>query len=229
MLAIAALLAFLVVGVVVAGQFGRTTSTETLEVPAPDVSTLAVSGEAGDVTIVAEDRADISITTTRTSTWLSGATSDVEETDGSLSVKSGCDGDFIASSCSVDHEIHVPTDAIDDLALSLAAGQVEIVGTSADVTVDANAGGVRLLEFAGDTARLNTRAGRVEVEASTAPRDLAVTTDAGEVEIVVPDEVYDVVAETRVGAVDVDVRRADDADREITVATQAGRISITTR
>lgn len=218
----------------VAGGLAIVTLTQETElmdqsVSAEGVSSLVVSGEAGDVTITEEDRPDIRVASVLVTNPWSDAEVDVQAADGLVTVRSFCEGLLGFSSCTVQHDIYVPTGFLDELSVDIAAGDVDIVGSSADLDVQVSAGDVQILQFAGSSAMVRLSAGEVTVAAVAAPASIDVRTSAGGIEIVVPDEVYDVSTDVAAGSVSVALRQDPASERTISAVTSAGDITITAR
>ena len=205
-----------------------TTETELAEqtVSVEGVTQIVVSGEAGDIAVVVEDRSDIALTSELTSSLWSEVRNQVDTGDGTLTVGSECDNAFFVFNCSAAHTIRVPTDAIGDLDLTTTAGTIAVTGSSADIDAQTTAGDIDLLDFSGTGATLRTTAGGITVDATVAPRSISAETTAGRIVITVPDEVYDVDTDTTAGDVDVSVRTDPNADRTISASTTAGEITI---
>ena len=197
-----------------------------------DVSTLTsldIAGVAGDVDIVVEDRADVLVTSRLSSSLWNDASAGASLDDGTLTLDSGCERQWLTVYCTADQTVAVPADALSHIDITTTAGDVMVTGFDGEVSLLTRAGDVVLRDFGGETAVMETTAGNVVIEAGSALRSLEARTTAGDVDVTVADETYLVTTDTSVGDVDVAVRQAPDADRRITVRTSAGDISIRRR
>lgn len=210
-LTVLAAIVMLAVGasVVAAVSFaGREISSTTQSFDATAIESLDVTTLAGDVRILVEERDDIALTSRISSTRWSEPVSSAEVSGGSLIIASGCESRLLGLRCAASHTVAVPSDVAFDLDLETTAGDIRVDG------------------FTGETAVVETTAGDITFGALSAPVRLDVTTTAGNIRIVVPDEVYRVATDTTVGGAEVQVRQDRDADRVITAETTAGRIRI---
>lgn len=205
-----------------------TSESETLEesFDVGDIERIVIEGEAGDIELDVVDRDDIALSSELNSNVLAEAESSIDVEGNTLTVTSGCDPLFFALNCSVNHSIEVPVDAVEELELTTTAGDVDVSSFSGNVTLRATAGGIRLIEFSGVSADLETTAGSITVRATEAPELLSAQTTAGEVEIVVPDEIYSVSTDTTAGDADVLVRQDPESELVIEASTTAGDIRI---
>lgn len=203
-----------------------TTTEESYRLDAVDA--LVLDGEAGDVTVTVEDRADVVVRTRVSDNLFADAEVRAEIVGATLELESDC-GSWLHFGCSVEYTLAVPSGFAAPVAIDTTAANVALTGVQAPVTAATTAGDIDLDDYRGEIAQLETTAGDVSVQASTPPTDLSVRTTAGGVEVVVPDEVYDVEADTTAGDVDVQVRQDPASPRRIDVATTAGDVSVTSR
>lgn len=139
-------------------------------------------------------------------------------------VERGCGGG-VNIRCEIEYEITVPPDVA--VRVTTRAGQVTVQGLMGDLTVDTDAGAVRAMNLRSASVDVATRAGLVELSFAEAPRDVAVQTDAGAIDVVVPeDERYAVEVITDLGTADVTVDRDPDADRRIWAKTNVGSVTV---
>lgn len=207
----------------------RSSTPRGTTVPLDGVERLAVTTRAGNVTILSEERGDIGVEAELTSTWIADADLDVTDQGGTLRVDGRCGGLVVGSGCRVDVVVRVPDGVIDDAMVTTTAGDVDIHGVAAAVSVRTTAGDITLTNLRGSVADLRTTAGNVDVVASTPPARLAVQTTAGDVELRLPTGPYRVEAETTAGDVDVRVEVDDAAELVVTATTTAGDITVAPR
>ena len=228
-LAIVAGALFLVAGGIAAVTLTQETDLMDQTVAPENVSSLVVVGEAGDITITVEDRSDIRVASVLVTNSWSDAEVDVETGGGSVTVDSSCDGILGFSTCTVQHDISVPAGLLEELSVEIAAGDVDIIGASAELDVQVSAGDVQILDFSGPSVMVRLSAGEITLAAVEAPESIDVRTRAGDIEIVVPDEVYNVSTDVTAGSANVALRQDPGSERTIDVSTTAGDISITAR
>ena len=211
-------------------ELARTTTSQEQQLAADEVDALELRGEAGSISIVIEERADIGVRSELTAGLFDEVDSDVTLAEGTLSVTDDCDrGVPFFTDCQVDHELVVPPEVLDRISIQATAGAIDVRGFDGDLDVFATAGRIVVSDFTGPAADLRSTAGQILVDATVAPQSIDVSTTAGEIAILVPDETYRVETDTTAGTVEVDVREDPDADRSITASSTAGAIRITQR
>jgi hypothetical protein len=206
-------------------------------------------------TLVIDEASDVRLTgaaagaplevATRTTEGLRTPDSTVERSGGELRLSSsGCG--FLGGQCEVDYEIRVPSgtvvraeaDAGDVYAERLTTTEPLVLETSAgDVTaIDVRAPRIELSSSAGDVEARALRGDRIDLHSSAgeviaslaAPADvLRADSSAGDVELLVPNEVYRVEATSSAGDVDDGNLRTDPAaPRSITAHSSAGDVRV---
>ena len=211
-------------------ELARTTTSQEQQLAADEVDALELQGAAGSISIVIEERGDISVRSELTSGLWDAVSSDVTLAGGTLSVTDDCDrGVPFFTDCQVDHELVVPPEVLDSISIQTTAGAIEVRGFDGELDVFATAGRIVVSNFAGPTANLRSTAGQILLDATVAPESIEVTTTAGEIAIRVPDETYRVSTDTTAGTVEVDVREDPDAARSLSASSTAGTIRITRR
>lgn len=220
-------LGVLTLGVVTgAAWLTRETRTESTTAVASD--TIRFRGDAGALTLTEADRADVEVVWEATAPSWRDVEVTVEEVAGVLEVRVDCP-QGIMSLCSARTEITVPAGSLAALDVEVAAGAVRVVGIAADLTLTTDAGAIVLADHRGDRALLRTDAGRVEVDARTAPTELDVLVGAGDVEISLPDGDYDVDASTDLGSAATSVRQVDGAAHRVIAHTNVGDVDVIMR
>ena len=228
----------LAVTVVVAGlllllagldRVGRETTTTSETLDATGIRAIVVGTSAGEVSVVATDRADIEVVARATSGLFSDADVAVTRTGDRVGLVGDCDG-LHAGSCRVAFEVQVPRDLHADVDVHATAGRIVLRGMTEDVAVRTTAGEVELHDFAGTAATVTTTAGSIQVDASAATRSLDLRTTAGEIDVRIDDtEPLRVDVDTTVGSESVSVNQSVDADRTVTARTTAGEITVAGR
>ena len=227
----------LAVTVVVAGlllllagldRVGRETTTTSETLDATGIRALVVGTSAGEVSVVATDRADIEVDARATSGLFSDA--DVAVTRR----RPGGPGRRLRrAACRVlpgrlrGPGAPRPARRVD---VDATAGRIVLRGMTEDVAVRTTAGEVELHDFAGTAATVTTTAGSIQVDASAATRSLDLRTTAGEIDVRIDDtEPLRVDVDTTVGSESVSVNQSVDADRTVTARTTAGEITVAGR
>ncbi|HEX2048703.1 MAG TPA: DUF4097 family beta strand repeat-containing protein [Acidimicrobiales bacterium] len=245
------LLAVLVVvvglaGVAVAGlaTFAARKDRTVFTRPAP-VRSVEVDVEAGRVEVVAGPANEARVDRTRQYIW--GAPEIIETlNDGVLRLTARCRA-FVALGCKVDYRVEVPGAV--SVHVRTDRGNVEVEGMTGMVEVETEAGGVRLVGTRGPV-RASTAAGDIDgadlvagfVDATTGAGGIRLSlaepsarvglrTDAGNIELALPDAPggYRVTTETGAGRVEVTVPQEALSSRAVTATTGAGNITIRTR
>lgn len=183
--------------------------------------------EAGNVEIVAEDRGDVMVVTTRTSSLGSEPRSEVKLENGVLSMEGRCRS-FLFGVCSVSYRVSVPTDQEYSLELQTTAGNIDLSDVSGKLVGSSTAGNINVTRYGGEEANLETTAGNVSFEASEAPTTLSIQTTLGSVTVRVPDVGYLIDTQTTVGNVNVDLNEDPNAEGIIVASTTTGSIELGT-
>lgn len=220
-----------------AARKDRTVSTR----PGP-VRSVEVDVEAGRVEVVAAQANEAKVDRTRQYIW---GEPEITETltDGVLRLRSRC-RTFITAGCKVDYRVEVPGAV--SVRVRTERGSVEVENMTGMVEVATEAGGIRLLGTRGPV-RATTSAGNVDgvdlvagfVDATTDAGRIRLSlaepsarvdlrTDAGNIDLALPNAPggYRVMTETGAGKVDVTVPQEATSARAVTAATAAGNISI---
>ena len=212
-----------------ADRLTRSTETSTQTIDATDLDAITVDVRAGHIEVTAVDRDDVAVTAHASSGLLGRADVNVRRGADGLLVHGDCDG-IPGRRCRIAFEVEVPRDLDGTLRVQTLAGEVDLRGLQTAVDLTTRAGAVRLVDFDGPVARVETTAGAIEVDAGAATRHLDLATTAGSIEVVVDDaEPLRVSATTTVGNQDLQVNQSADADRTLTAHTAAGKIRVTGR
>lgn len=207
--------------------WGTDTTTQTID--ATDLDAITVDVRAGRIEVTAVDRDDVAVTAHASSGLLGRADVNVRRGADGLLLHGDCDG-VPGRRCRIAFEVEVPRDLDGTLRVRTLAGEVDLRGLQTAVDLTTRAGAVRLVDFDGPVARVETTAGSIEVDAGAATRHLDLATTAGSIEVVVDDaEPLRVSATTTVGNQALQVNQAADAERTLTAHTTAGEVRVTGR
>jgi hypothetical protein len=223
-------LGVLALGVAVLAVAVLATSDETTEetsFASDDVDTIRTAAEAGNIEIVAADRADIAVMTVRRSSLGSEPRSAVQVEDGVLSMEGQCRS-FLFGVCSVSYQVSVPTGQEFSLELQTTAGNIDLTDVSGKLLGRSTAGNINVTGHAGEEADVETTAGNVSFEASEPPTTLSIQTTLGNITIRVPDVGYRIDTQTTVGNVNVDLNEDPNAEGIIVASTTTGSIELGT-
>lgn len=229
---VVSVLAIVVGLLLIAGGVDRlawSTETSTQTIDATDLDAITVDVRAGRIDVTATDRDDVAVTAHASSGLLGRADVNVRRGADGLLVHGDCDG-VPGRRCRIAFEVEVPRDLDGTLRVRTRAGEVDLRGLQTAIDLSTTAGAVRLDDFDGPVARVQTTAGTIEVDAGAATRHLDLATTAGSIEVVVDDaEPLRVSATTTVGNQDLRVNQSADAERTLTAHTTAGEVRVTGR
>lgn len=121
--------------------------------------------------------------------------------------------------------------ANDDLIISTTSGEVEIVGVSTNESADIStvSGDIEITDVvAGHDVSISTTSGEVRVNMLILEKDAEISTISGDVEIGIgePSDDYSVEISTVSGDTDSEKGKDRKADKEITVSTTSGNITV---
>lgn len=219
-------------------------SSETVAI-AERVTRVEIDVSSGQVEIVASPSGEAALDFEVKSGWIRDGGVSYEVDGTTLRVSGGCDsGVFLGLWCQSDVTVTVPADA--DVVAHAAAGSITASGLSGETTLESSAGDVVVADQNGpltahsaagsvrvdgldaDTAKVTSSAGPVSLQAERAPRSLDAESSAGDVTVVLPDDVsYDVETDSSVGAATVDVPTLPGSVFEVRAFSSAGRVSVT--
>lgn len=209
-----------------------------------DVEHLRVTGGNGDITVIAEPRADVQVIAHRE--W-SLAEPDIEQgfRDGELTLSGGCGfvGSIGPSGCETDFELRVPReltvdvrgssgdvtarDLAADAYLGTSSGDLTAIDVTGPLRIGVSSGDVTVEGYGGDDVRAHASSGDVVVRTRVAPEWIEAVASSGDVTVAVPGDVpYDVVTDTSSGDQSVDVDQSRDAPRRIDARTSSGDVRV---
>jgi hypothetical protein len=203
------------------------------------VTTLIVTGSAGDVHVTGGASTAVSVTE-HISFHGTAPTTSHGSAGGTLRLNSHCPA---AETCTVDYTVTVPrtttvrvTDAAGSVSLGslagpvtvhLNAGKISLNSLAGSVDATSNAGSIRGQRLSSADASMHVSAGEIDVAFSAPPAAITAITDVGDITVRVPDTVqYHVTASATVGDVRVSVSRSTAATRTINASTKTGSITI---
>ena len=212
--------------------------------PGP-IEGVEVQVDAGSVDVTGGPGTDATVQRTRR--YLRQAPS-IDETvvDRVLRLRVGCPR-FVALGCQVDVRLAVPASAalrvrtrsarvsVDGMAngvdVATSAGAVRLTGTAGPVTATTSAGAIDGVDLSTGSLDVRTEAGPVRISLARPPDRVDVHTQAGGVDLALPDAEggYQVSAAAGAGRVDVGVDRNPVSARVVTARTGAGGIRIRPR
>ncbi|WP_300266031.1 DUF4097 family beta strand repeat-containing protein [Microbacterium sp.] len=113
----------------------------------------------------------------------------------------------------------------DEVDISVGAGSLRLDGAASSVEADIQAGHARLDLARVDEADLSVSAGKLEARfAETTPRSVAIRVSAGELDLTVPDETYNVRENVSAGDLDNRLDTASSSRHTIEVRVSAGDV-----
>ncbi len=195
-------------------------------VPAEDVDTLRVDGDAGEITVLGGDRDEIDVDVEKQSSSIRTDLETLElrtdRTDGTLELRSEWDGSegWLRDRPSMTLEIDAPRELALE-AVRTSVGRVTVRDVAGDLRVDTSTGRVDVADVDGGVGA-STSTGRVEI------RDVAylddVSTNTGRVEADVPAIDGDTTISTTTGRIEAAID--PDLDAELRVQTNTGGVDV---
>ena len=194
-------------------------STDTV----PDVTEVVVRVETGDVEFVAVERTDVEVNVRRRSSPLAEPFVDIRAEGQRLEIESRCQERVLPITlgpCRADLILTVPTTAtIDvivihgDVAATGLAGPTRLRSIDGAVRIDSQAGDLQastegeplgVQDLRGNTADLRSVSGAIEATVSAPLAQLSVTSQQGDVSLILPPGTYAVDATSDSGAIRTD-------------------------
>jgi len=240
----------MVIGAFVSGTYniasllGHEQRVETESFPAAGITRVEIESSDGSVRVEASARETIEVRA-EISEGLRDTGESREVVGESLRLRSTCPN-FGSDFCWVDYVVLVPLDV--ELLVSGGDGSIDIIGSAAPITADADNGSVELTAVSGPF-RVSSDNGRVEgtqlgssivtadadngsvlLEFTTAPRTVVATSDNGGVEVVVPDDeaTYRIDVQSDNGSETVEVPVDSSSSRTITARSDNGSVAART-
>jgi hypothetical protein len=199
---------------------GTHRSTTVYQIGSP-VSTLVVTGHAGDVTVTGGAGPGTSVTEQVTYSKTPPATTRTFG-GGTLTVTYSCAVQVV---CSVSYDIQVPRNAA--VRVSAAAGAIRLSGLAGDVTARADAGIITASGLTSPAATLTTSVGAITAAFTAPPATVQATASVGAVTIRVPAGTsYQVSADARIGKATISVPQSPSAPHTISATTDVGTILV---
>jgi hypothetical protein len=191
------------------------------------ISRIVIRADSGDVDVRAGLTGNVIVD--RRDSWLFSRP-DVVQTvrDGTLTIKSKCNGVMSAIRCRSDLTIDTPPEL--DLVVRTKSGDVDLRGISGRVQVRTDAGAIRAHRVDPVTFTATSKAGDVSLDVVGQPARTVADTGGGNIDIVVPFGAYRVDAGSGSGNVSVrGLLRDDLAPQAIHAMTDAGNVKVRAR
>jgi len=199
---------------------GTHRSTAVYQIGSP-VSTLVVTGHAGDVTVTGGAGPGTSVTEQVTYSKTPPATTRTFG-GGTLTVTYSCPAEIV---CTVSYDIQVPRNAA--VRITTAAGGIRLSGLAGDVTAQADAGIITASGLTSPAATLTTSVGAITAAFTAPPATVRATASVGAVTIRVPASTsYQVSADARIGKATISVPQSPSAPHAISATTDVGTILV---
>jgi DUF4097 and DUF4098 domain-containing protein YvlB len=169
----------------------------------------------------------------RESTWRGEEPEVTEERRGDvLAVEADCDEAFFtffgSDRCNVAFDLLVPTGM--DAEVRTSVGEVHLDGLDGGIDVETNVGDVEGTNLRASSTDVDSDVGSIRLEYAEVLGDINVSTETGDIEIIVPDDgtTYEVVYESSVGGEDIGIATdpASRADYAIRVSTSVGDLTV---
>lgn len=112
----------------------------------------------------------------------------------------------------------------------ISAGRMDLTGTASSLDFTLSAGGASVELADVDAASFEISAGRADAELTgAAPSDVTVDVAAGNLQLTLPDEPYDVRQDQAVGSVNSDLRHDPASKNTVSVSVSAGSVDLRAR
>ena len=199
---------------------GTHRSTTVYHIGSP-VSTLVVTGHAGDVTVTGGAGPGTSVTEQVTYSKTPPATTRTFG-GGTLTVTYSCPAQIV---CTVSYDIQVPRNAA--VRVTTAAGGIRLSGLAGNVTAQADVGIITADGLTSPSASLTTSVGAITAAFTAPPATVRATANVGAVTVRVPVGMsYQVSADARIGKATISVPQSPSASHAITATTNVGTILV---
>lgn len=120
--------------------------------------------------------------------------------------------------------------AFGEVDADVSAGRMDLTGTANGLDFTLSAGGANVELADVDVASFDISAGRADAELTgTAPSDVTVDVSAGNLQLTLPDEAYDVRQEKDAGSVNSDLRQDPASGNTVSVTVSAGSVNLRAR
>jgi hypothetical protein len=196
----------------------------------PQAQGVEVTNEVGDIDLTAGGGL---LEVHRESSWRGEEPEVTEELRGDvLAVESDCDDGpftfFGSDRCKVEFDVTVPSGM--DAEVRTSIGEVHLDGLDGGIDVESSVGDVEGTNLRAASTDIDSDVGSIRLEYAQVLGDIDVSTETGDIEIIVPDDgtTYDVVTESNVGSQDIGIATdpASRADYVIRVSTSVGELTV---
>ncbi|MCX5375335.1 DUF4097 family beta strand repeat-containing protein [Streptomyces sp. NBC_00091] len=189
-------------------------------------TSVTVDSGGGDVQVVHGDGE--AVTVTEEAKYSSGKKPKTEHyvTDGKLTLKVGtdCRDGVSDADCSVNYKVRVPSGVA--VTVRSGGGTVGLTGVTGAVDISSGGGEVKAKGLTAPKLKAVSSGGAIDVNWVKAPDDVNVEAKGGNVTVRVPDDSYNVSANTSLGSEKVEVKSSSTAERRIVAHTFAGDVKV---
>ncbi|CAM5460511.1 Putative adhesin domain-containing protein OS=Streptomyces lavendulae subsp. lavendulae OX=58340 GN=SLAV_10445 PE=4 SV=1 [Streptomyces lavendulae subsp. lavendulae] len=189
-------------------------------------TSVSVDSGGGNVQVVQGDGETVKVT--EDAKYASGKKPKTEHyvTDGKLTLKVGsdCRDGISDADCSVDYKVEVPSGVA--VTVRSGGGTVGLTGVTGAVDVSSGGGEVKAKGLAASKLKAVSSGGTIDVNWVKPPDDVNVEAKGGNVTVRVPDDSYNVSANTSLGSEKVEVKSSSTASRRIVAHTFAGDVKV---
>jgi hypothetical protein len=195
------------------------------------LSGVEVANDVGDIELSAADGDALEVH--RETTWRGQEPDVTEELRGDvLAIEGECDQTpftfFGSDQCEVEFALQVPASV--DAEVRNAVGEIHLDGLEGGIDIESNVGDVEGVNLRAASTEVDSDVGSVKLEYAQVLGDIDVSTETGDIEILVPDDgtTYAVVFESSIGSQDIGIATASDAsaDYMIQVSSSVGHLSV---
>jgi hypothetical protein len=195
------------------------------------VSGVDVAVEVGDIELTAADGTSLEMV--RETRWRGDEPETAESWHGEAFTAVGDCAEDLAfwpnvSECQVDYALALPSGTAAEAETSV--GDIVLDGLDGAVVADTEVGDIEGNDLRATEIDVETSVGSISLEFAQVLGDINVTTDTGDVEIIVPDDgtTYSVVFESGVGSQSIDIATdaSTDADYVINVTAGVGDLEV---
>jgi hypothetical protein len=179
---------------------------------------------AGDIKLVAGSSDDVTVQ--RTSNWRLRRPTTTATVDGSTArIHATCPRVVVPlAACSVDHRVEVPPGVRVDVRTD--SGTVTATGLDGWVRIVTSNGRVEASELHTDELIVDTVGGSVSASFGLAPSRVDVRSGGGDIELVLPADMYDIMVAADGGEVDLQVESEDLAERLVQLRSDGGDVIV---
>ncbi len=202
--------------------------SQSLSTDRAGASVVVVANECGSIALLPAE--SDTVRSSAETTWTLRAPVVRSERSGdAVVVEALCSSGPLGLASGTELTVEVPTGM--DVEAKSAAGSVRAEQLTGDLQLSSQAGSITGSDLRTTDVDASTAAGRVRLDFAVAPEQVRATSQAGGVEVLVPDDdaAYRVDASTNAGSTRVDVPTDPGGPRAITARTSAGSVTVAYR